>query len=326
LYDRWHHCDPCENLLDKPLVYERGWGKKLSLVVAANSHQVCDVTMRYSRDDLEGFRNRRLRMFKDDWLSDLIKSFNNKAQARMSQQLKQQTQEMMLKEAEELKSFHQNQKPSGSDETYNGRTSGSLEWRSDRGEVGHSQAKQEGLLQNVEGMTPNRNELSERRFRVEYFPAEDLYNRPIGKEKEYCWESYVCKARNMMRKEELDWKMVYLCRNEKSQRGYITWTINLPSRYLITSVMVAVKSKTYEQGVANWLLTSEKLCDKILPGNKNYFESRYEGCKTISLKAILFNQGGNNSTHSWQHSQLFRSKLDENGEAALVIDVSFKKI
>lgn len=44
--------------------------------------------MRYSRDDLEGFRNRRLRMFKDDWLSDLIKSFNNKAQARMSQQLK----------------------------------------------------------------------------------------------------------------------------------------------------------------------------------------------------------------------------------------------
>ena len=34
------------------------------------------------------------------------------------------------------------------------------------------------------------------------------YNRPIGKEKEYCWESYVCKARNMMRKEELDWKMV----------------------------------------------------------------------------------------------------------------------
>ena len=57
-----------------------------------------------------------------------------------------------------------------------------------------------------------------------------------------------------------------MCRNEKSQRGYITWTINLPDRYLITSVMVAVKSKTYEQGVANWLLTSEKLCDKILPG------------------------------------------------------------
>ena len=57
-----------------------------------------------------------------------------------------------------------------------------------------------------------------------------------------------------------------MCRNEKSQRGYITWTINLPSRYLITSVMVAVKSKTYEQGVVNWLLTSEKLCDKILPG------------------------------------------------------------
>ena len=57
-----------------------------------------------------------------------------------------------------------------------------------------------------------------------------------------------------------------MCRNEKSQRGYITWTINLPEGYLVASVMVAVKSKTYEHGVVSWLLTSEKLCDKIVPG------------------------------------------------------------
>ena len=39
--------------------------------------------------------------------------------------------------------------------------------------IRHRQEKQEGLLQNIEGMTPNRNELSERRFRIEYFPAEE---------------------------------------------------------------------------------------------------------------------------------------------------------
>ena len=41
--------DPCEASFDRPLLYEAGWGKKLSYVIAIGTSGFVDVSRRYTR-------------------------------------------------------------------------------------------------------------------------------------------------------------------------------------------------------------------------------------------------------------------------------------
>ena len=45
---RWIHYDPCENKFDQPLMYELGWDKKLSYVIATSVDLIVDVSGKYS--------------------------------------------------------------------------------------------------------------------------------------------------------------------------------------------------------------------------------------------------------------------------------------
>jgi len=72
--NRWQHCDSCETSRDSPLLYESGWGKKLSYVVAVSGEEVVDVTQRYTHKWSEVLTRRT--DCAEDWLATMITGLN----------------------------------------------------------------------------------------------------------------------------------------------------------------------------------------------------------------------------------------------------------
>lgn len=69
---RWVHLDPCEAAFDTPKVYERGWGKKLTYILAFSNVEVVDVTPRYI---LSKVNNRMRRdLVPEQWLANVIET------------------------------------------------------------------------------------------------------------------------------------------------------------------------------------------------------------------------------------------------------------
>jgi len=63
--------DPCENAYDAPKMYERGWGKKLSYILAFSKEEVVDVTPRYILNKV--MNKMRRNKVPEDWLARIIK-------------------------------------------------------------------------------------------------------------------------------------------------------------------------------------------------------------------------------------------------------------
>jgi hypothetical protein len=55
---RWLHVDACEAAVDAPLLYEAGWGKQLSLIVAVGRDEVAHVSQRYTKQWVAAVRPR----------------------------------------------------------------------------------------------------------------------------------------------------------------------------------------------------------------------------------------------------------------------------
>ena len=319
---RWLHADPCEVILDKPLVYEKGWGKKLSYCIATSKDEVQDVTSRYStacsEEEKAALKSRRNEV-REDWLTKTLVTVSEEFQAKYDESEQKRLTERRLMEVIELMSPPNR---NIAEEEMKGRKTGSLDWRISRGELGGS-----GGNQKFGGsFCPTETEIEAKVFHLELDIAANLYSRPLagdGKEKIEDWQQGVKEGDNIFRKVEHDWNMVYLARTEGTQKATITWALDLSKTNLsVKTVELLVHSKTYENGRVIWQLCGANQCILPMPGVTLNSE-QMNGSKELKVTAML---SGGKGDLAWQHVQLFRTEMAKNNDPSEEVDPQFKLI
>ncbi|CAN7997100.1 unnamed protein product [Ixodes hexagonus] len=304
---RWLHCDPCEALCDAPLVYEAGWGKKLSYVVAFSKDEVQDVTWRYTSKFAETLSRRTL--YSEGELIRVLLAVTRQLQSNLPQERRNT---LTLKRALELAEFLTPAK--ATDGEQHGRTSGSLQWRLQRGELGAAMDSVEPFV-----YRPTNSRCRSVVFRYsaskdEYFVLEDGVEmvRLSG------WAKGAFSASRMFRKVEQDWKMTYLARREDAAEGSISWKLDFSPGSAVKKLEVKCESTTYEDGKVEWHLASESRTILLDEGKKMHTVTCLKGAQALCLKARV---SGGRGSNAWQHAQLFRQPLDGQ-QFALELSVS----
>lgn len=126
------HLDPCEGVFDRPLLYEKGWNKKLNYVIAIAKDGVYDVTKRYTRKWVEVLSRRNITREPD--LLATLHSMTRECRRSFTTQILSVLEDRDKIESEELERYLCS--TDDSSVSLPGRQSGNKEWRIARSEIG----------------------------------------------------------------------------------------------------------------------------------------------------------------------------------------------
>lgn len=313
---RWLHCDACENSCDKPLIYEAGWGKKLSYIIAFSHEQVLDVTWRYSAKHDEVRKARTL--VTEEWLEKTLAKLTEERQRNLTEERRKVLMDRQVKELVEFFTIK-----TVRDGELQGRVSGDLAWRLLRGET-RPEIEEYNRAPYI--YKPTETEIREKRLRFCFNCVINKYLRGFERKLDISdWQSRAAGFNAITRKVETDWKMTYLSRTESSPTGSISWQVDLSSCDLeIDSVTVVATSETFHSGRVEWKLSGdEESQSEILSGGReSTITSVLSGSKTLKLTATLSGGKGN---VAWQHAQLFRQPLDSQSDYPLDVAIFLRE-
>ena len=308
---RWLHADPCENVCDEPLLYEAGWGKKISYVIAYSTEDIQDVTWRYTARPSEVLARRAA--CREAWLvRNIVELRKSIQQERLRRSTMTSARRMMLAERTAVELVELMTENKSESKHLPGRTTGSEDWRRARGELGTEAVTKSHVI------VPTQREVESEVIELKYSCIKDEYLRVSDNESAVSgWQSLVNETLWVFRKEEHDWKMVYLARTEGREVGRVVWKFDLSSQNVcIDRVEIVVESSCFESGHVQWTLSdTQSHCVAVDEGRRQVFDV-FSGSTDLRLSAEL--TGGHGPT-AWQHAQLFRQSLTDTHHHPLVV-------
>ncbi|KAF8356926.1 png-1 [Pristionchus pacificus] len=308
LEGRWMHFDPCEATFDKPLLYEVGWKKPLSYVLAFGRDHVADVTCKYVADARVAFKRRHMVR------ESVLFSYLGKLSTRMlnstipsEAERKKRAEEIR---GERVRELIESIRVGPIDETdYGGRISGDLKWRLERGETEKGEEaeapKAPSEPYTIKVSKEQANEDGE--FVVVYDVVKDEYS--IGGEIRCGFAGSLAAGSGIQRKVEQDWRMVYVCREEGAAEGLLEWNVELDGAEIDT-VTVEAREVLQKEG-ARVILTvcSGDQCMMVFPSRKlEIAGADLSPGASLHVKAQFV---GGQGALAFQHAQLFRASLDD---------------
>ncbi|KAJ6644016.1 Peptide-N(4)-(N-acetyl-beta-glucosaminyl)asparagine amidase [Pseudolycoriella hygida] len=287
---RWIHIDPSDNVIDAPLMYQHGWKRKVDYVIAFSRDDVQDVTWRYANNHKETLSS-RTKCSESNLLQTII-LLRNKRRMKISPA---RCRYLTKRSLSELCEFFTEREVTENERK--GRSSGSMSWKASRGEQN---------VNNFFVITGDKNVVQTKQFNLRYSCAENIYEKYIivgDQKKVYSqskkWESYYYLSNHIFRKEERDWKMVYLARIEDTEAASISWNFDFSKdNLIINSISLRFETKSYEDGsvvVETW--NEQRKPVKI-----------DELCGKSKFSICVFMKGGKGEV-AWQHTQLFRQRI-----------------
>ncbi|CAH1164743.1 unnamed protein product [Phaedon cochleariae] len=310
--NRWLHCDPCENACDTPLMYESGWGKKVSYVIAYSCDDVQDVTWRYSSCHKAVLERRKLCGEKE--LLDGLLELRGRVQKGVSEARRKYLARRVVME---LVEFLTEKKPNS--EENKGRSSGSEMWRLARGEI-QEESKSSSYVWRI-----NPADVSDGTVTIRYSSSLDKYecisgNRILGEVSG--WDRGAYAQSGVFKKVEKDWKMTYLARKEGVENGSISWKFDIASaNKKLQTLSIKFDHKIYENGIVDFTICAGDSCVSLPKGEMKAVFENFSGCSSLCLKANL---SGGKGDVAWQHAQLFRQSTDSK-DYTFAVTLTFKE-